>query len=78
MQPASENMEKMDTVDKITPIYGGVWTPYHHMCGVDVIYDPFESVGCAFESYRGYLLLHLIKRETSQAILTFSLQLANE
>ena len=45
VQPSSENMEKMDTVDKTTPRYGTNWKPYHHMYGVDELYDPFESDG---------------------------------
>ncbi|MFN2234179.1 MAG: hypothetical protein ACK2U1_08110, partial [Anaerolineales bacterium] len=58
VQNALENMKTMDTADKISPIYGTRWTPYHHMYGVDVAYDPFESVGCAFESHRGCLFLY--------------------
>ena len=47
VQPGYQNMENMDTVDKITPRYGTIWTLYHHMYRVDVSSGAFESAGCA-------------------------------
>jgi len=50
---AKKYMDFMDTIDIITTIYGGMWTLYHHIYGMDKTFEIFESVGSQFESGRG-------------------------
>ena len=38
VQSRYQSMEIMDTVAKITPRYGTVWTQYHYMYWVDTTY----------------------------------------
>ena len=56
-----QSMEIMDSMDVFTPIYGTLWTYYHHMYGMEIFFHCFESVGWAFESPRGRFLFIIDK-----------------
>lgn len=49
VQKRYQSMEVMDTVDKITPRYGAVWTLHHHKFMGAVASGPIESLGWWFE-----------------------------